>query len=67
MRELIPVIAISLFLALVSDLFSKKDERLNHYVSKEKFLWIFIIIAMSLFAAIKHKKYAVNITGLGTA
>lgn len=53
MRELIPVIAISLFLALVSDLFSKKDERLNHYVSKEKFLWILIPIVIGVFVGLR--------------
>lgn len=54
MRELIPVIAISLFLAVVSDLFSKKDEKLNRYVKKDKFLWIFIVIFIGVFVGLRE-------------
>lgn len=54
MRELIPVIAVSIFLAVVSDLFSKKDEKLNRYVKKEKFLWIIIVIVIGIFAGLRE-------------
>lgn len=54
MWELTPVIAISLFLAVVSDLFSKKDENLNRYVKKEKFLWIIIVLVMGVFAGLRE-------------
>lgn len=54
MQKLIPIVAISLFLALLSDSFSKKDEKLNGYLKKEKFLWIFIVIVMGVFAGLRE-------------
>ena len=53
MWKLVPVVAISLALALFSDLFSRKDPMKNRYVYQEKFLWIIIIVAMSVFAGLR--------------
>ena len=53
MWKLVPVVAISLALALFSDLFSRKDPMKNRYVYQEKFLWIFIIVTMALFAGLR--------------
>lgn len=53
MWKLVPVVAISLALALFSDLFSRKDPMKNRYVYQEKFLWLFIIVAMSVFAGLR--------------
>lgn len=53
MWKLVPVVAISLVLALFSDLFSRKDPMKNRYVYQEKFLWIFIIVAMAIFAGLR--------------
>lgn len=53
MWKLVPVVAISLALALFSDLFSRKDPMKNRYVYHEKFLWIFIIVTMALFAGLR--------------
>lgn len=55
MWKLVPVVAISLALALFSDLFSRKDPMKNRYVYKAKFLWIIIIVAMSVFAGLRVK------------
>ena len=55
MWKLVPVVAISLALALFSDLFSRKDPMKNRYVYHEKFLWIIIIVAMSVFAGLRTK------------
>lgn len=55
MWKLVPVVAISLALALFSDLFSRKDPMKNRYVYQEKFLWIIIIVAMSVFAGLRTK------------
>lgn len=53
MWKLVPVVAISLALALFSDLFSRKDPMKNRYVYHEKFLWIFIIVAMAVFVGLR--------------
>lgn len=53
MWKLVPVVAISLALALFSDLFSRKDPMKNRYVYQEKFLWIFIIVTMAIFAGLR--------------
>lgn len=55
MWELVPVTTISLLIAVFSDLFSKKDERLNGYVKKEKYLWLFIVTVMAVFAGLRVK------------
>lgn len=53
MWELIPVVAICLTAAFFSDRFSRKDERLNGYVYKEKFIWIIAIVASAIFAGLR--------------
>lgn len=54
MWELVPVVSISLALALFSDLFSRKDPMKNRYEYQEKFLWIIIIVAMAVFAGLRE-------------
>lgn len=53
MWKLIPVVAICLTAAFFSDRFSRKDERLNGYVYKEKFIWIIAIVASAIFAGLR--------------
>ena len=53
MWELIPVVAICLTAAFFSDRFSRKDERLNGYAYKEKFIWIIAIVASAIFAGLR--------------
>ena len=53
MTKIVPVIVISLSLAIISDLSSKKDLLKNKYIYKEKFFWIIIVVAMSVFAGLR--------------
>ena len=53
MWKLVPVVLISLAAAFFSDRFSRKDERLNGYVYKEKFIWIIAIAASAIFAGLR--------------
>lgn len=53
MWKLVPIIAISIFIALLSDFFSKKDSNLNGYVVKEKYLWMLIAIVIGVFVGLR--------------
>lgn len=55
MWELVPIVAFGLFIAFLSDFFSKKDNKLNGYIKKEKFLWILIVLSMAVFAGLRIK------------
>ena len=53
MWELVPTVCISLLMAMISDFFSKKDDKLNHYTNKAKFLWILIPIIIGVFVGLR--------------
>lgn len=53
MWELVPIVCISLLMAMISDFFSKKDDKLNHYTNKAKFLWILIPIIIGVFVGLR--------------
>ena len=55
MIKIIPVVVICLFLAFFSDVFSTKNSLKSNYEYKEKFIWIFIAVAMAIFAGLRIK------------
>lgn len=55
MWKIIPVITICICAAFFSDRFSRKDERLNGYVYKEKFIWTIAIVVSAIFAGLRTR------------
>lgn len=53
MWKLIPIIVISILITVFSDMLSKKDNNLNHYTQKNKFLWILIPIVIGIFVGLR--------------